>query len=135
MSKASLENFGRRAGLVLLVVVLGGCGGGVPDPEPTDPKKAVSALQGCLEKWKSGSTIEALQKETPVVYAADEDWQAGLKLVAFELRDVLDQEAGSTRVPVRLHLQSPNGLWWKEVEYNVTVRDKVVSIIRQDVPG
>ncbi|MFN0018506.1 MAG: hypothetical protein ACKVP0_09620 [Pirellulaceae bacterium] len=135
MSEANSVTVGRWAALVLLAVVLGGCGGGVTDPAPTDPKQAATALQACLEKWKSGSTIEALQKETPVVYAADEDWQAGIKLVAFELRDVLGQEAGSTRIPVRLHVQSPNGLWWKEVEYNVTVREKVVSVLRQDAPN
>jgi hypothetical protein len=132
MEKLRLKTAGYVAGLMLAAVLFAGCGG-VPTPKPTDPKKAVSSLQAALEKWKSGATIESLQQEKPIVYASDEDWQAGLKLSAFELRDVKDQGGFSTHIPVRLNIQSSSGLLWKEVEYNVTVRDTAVSIARQDV--
>jgi len=121
------------AALLLAAAFLAGCGG-VPTPEPTDPKAAVTVLRTTLEKWKNGTSIAALQKETPAVYASDEDWEAGQKLVSFELRDVVDQGGFAARIPVRLNIQSPNGLLWKEVEYKVTVRDTVVNIMKQDVP-
>ena len=122
------------AAILLAAAFVAGCGG-TPNPKPTDPKKAVTALQTTLEKWKNGTSIAALQKETPAVYASDEDWEAGSKLVAFELRDVLDQGGFATRIPVRLNIQSPNGLLWKEVEYNVSVSETIVNIMKQDVPN
>lgn len=121
------------AAILFVAAFLAGCGG-TPRPQPTDPTKAVTVLKTTLEKWKNGTPIAALQKETPAVYASDEDWEAGQKLVAFELRDVLDQGGVATRIPVRLNIQSPNGLLWKEVEYNVTVKDTVVNIMKKDVP-
>ena len=133
MIKFRLRTAGYFALSLLAAVWLAGCGG-FSNPEPTDPKKAVSALQTALEKWKSGATIQSLQQEKPVVYASDEDWEAGLKLTAYELRDVMDQGGFSAHIPVRLNIQSPNGLWWKEVEYNVTVKDTAVSILRHDAP-
>jgi hypothetical protein len=122
------------AAILLAVAFVAGCGG-VPVPKETDPTKAVTVLKTALEKWKSGTSIDALQKETPPVYASDEDWEAGSKLMAFELRDVLDQGGFATRIPVALHIQSPNGLLWKEVEYKVTVGQKAVNIMKQDVPN
>ena len=119
--------------LLMAATLLAGCGG-VPEPAKTDPKKAVASLQAALEKWKSGATIESLQKEKPVMYASDEDWQAGLKLAAYELRDVKSQGGYSAHIPVRLNFDSSNGLLWKEVEYDVTVKDSAVSISRLDVP-
>lgn len=68
------------------------------------------------------------------MYASDEDWQAGLKLAAYELRDVKSQGGYSAHIPVRLNFDSSNGLLWKEVEYDVTVKDSAVSISRLDVP-
>ena len=134
MSGIKLTTDLRGAVLLLPATLLAGCGG-VPTPEPTDPKQAVTVLRTTLEKWKNGTSIAALQKETPAVYASDEDWEAGKKLVAFQLRDVLDQGGFDTRIPVALNIQSPNGLFWKEVEYKVTVRPTVVNIMKQDVPN
>lgn len=121
------------AAILLTAAFVAGCGG-TPTPKPTDSPKAVSALRTTLEKWKNGTSIAALQQETPAVYASDEDWEAGEKLVAFELRDVLDQGGSAARIPVRLNIQSPNGLLWKEVEYKVTVTETIVNIMKQDVP-
>ena len=122
------------AAILFAATFVAGCGG-TPTPKATDPAKAVTALKTTLEKWKNGTSIAALQKETPAVYASDEDWEAGEKLVAFELRDVLDQGGFATRIPVRLNIQSPNGLLWKEVEYKVTVRETIVNIMKHDVPN
>lgn len=122
------------AATLFAAAFVAGCRG-TPNPKPTDPTKAVAILKTTLEKWKNGTSIAALQKETPAVYASDEDWEAGQKLVAFELRDVLDQGGFATRIPVRLNIQSPNGLLWKEVEYNVSVGETSVNIMKQDVPN
>jgi len=134
MSVSKLKAVLPGAAILLAAAFVAGCGG-TPNPKPTDPTKAVAILKTTLEKWKNGTSIAALQKETPAVYASDEDWEAGEKLVAFELRDVLDQGGFDTRIPVRLNIQSPNGLLWKEVEYNVSVGETSVNIMKQDVPN
>ena len=134
MSERKPKAVFRDVALLLVAAFVAGCGG-TPTPKPTDPTKAVAILKTTLEKWKNGTSIAALQKETPAVYASDEDWEAGLKLVAFELRDVLDQGGFATRIPVRLNIQSQNGLLWKEVEYNVSVGETSVNIMKQDVPN
>ena len=134
MSVSKLKAVLPGAAILLAAAFVAGCGG-TPNPKPTDPTKAVAILKTTLEKWKNGTSIAALQKETPAVYASDEDWKAGEKLVAFELRDVLDQGGFTTRIPVRLNIQSPNGLLWKEVEYNVSVGETSVNIMKQDVPN
>src|SRR6187399_1664504 len=134
MSLSNLKAPLRGAAILLAVAFVAGCGG-TPIPKPTDPTKAVAVLKTTLEKWKNGTSIAALQKETPAIYASDEDWEAGLKLVAFELRDVLDQGGFAIRIPVRLNIQSQNGLLWKEVEYNVSVGETSVNIMKQDVPN
>ena len=134
MSASKLMAALPSAAILFAAAFVTGCGG-TPIPKETDPTKAVAVLKTTLEKWKNGTSIAALQKETPAVYASDEDWEAGEKLVAFELRDVLDQGGFATRIPVRLNIQSPNGLLWKEVEYKVTVGQKAVNIMKQDVPN
>jgi hypothetical protein len=118
----------RDAALLLAPIFLAGCGPSVPPP--ADPHQATISLQAALEKWKQGTKIDTLRQEQPAVYAVDEDWQDGQKLVHFEVREALP-EGGLTRIPVRLHIQSPNGVWWKEVQYKVST-DRVVSIVRKD---
>ncbi len=119
----------REAVLLLAACLLFGCGG-PPVPTPTDTHLATASLQAALEKWKQGTKIDALRQERPAVYAVDEDWQEGRKLVNFEVREAF-REGAIARIPVRIHLESPNGLWWKEVEYRVSTKP-VVSIVRQD---
>ena len=130
MSEEKLKTILRGAALLLAAVFLAGCRG-TPIPKETDPKKAVASLQTTLNKWKSGTPIESLTKENPPVYAVDVDWRAGLKLVSFELRDVVDQGGVGAHIPVRLDIQTPNGLWSKEVEYRIQT-EPVVSIVRSD---
>lgn len=129
MSENNSQTAFRGAALLLAAVLLAGCGGS-PKLTPADPKKAVSSLQMTLEKWKNGTSIDALRQEKPAVYVVDEDWQAGLKLASFQLRDVIDQGGVTARIPVRLDIQSPNGLWSKEVEYRVQT-EPVISIVRE----
>ena len=132
MSGKKLTAVLRCAALLLAAAMLAGCGSGSgPQVKPADPQKAAASLQANLEKWKSGVTIDALSQEKPTVHVVDEDWQAGQKLVSFELRDVGDQVGATARIAVRLNLQSPNGQWWKEVEYRVST-EPFVSIVRKD---
>jgi hypothetical protein len=118
----------RVATLLFAAPFLAGCGG-IPVPPPVDPHQATASLQAALEKWKQGTAIGALRQENPPVYAVDEDWQDGRKLVNFEVRETL-QEGAIARIFVRLHIDSPNGLWWKEVEYRVNT-EPVINIVRE----
>ena|SRR5688572_18183705 len=132
MSGTKLTAVLRGAAPLLAAAMLVGCGrGSSPQIMPVDTKKAAASLQANLEKWKNGVSIDALRQEKPTVHVVDEDWQAGQKLVSFELRDVGEQGGATARIPVRLDIQSPNGLWWKEVEYRVST-EPFVSIVRKD---
>ncbi len=130
MSERNSQTSLRSAALLLAVVWLAGCGGRIPAPKAADPRKAATSLQATLDKWKNGASIDALRQEQPVVHAVDEDWQAGLKLISYELRDVVDDGGAFARIPVRLNIQSPNGQLWKEVEYDVQTEPQV-SIVRR----
>lgn len=119
-----------RTGFLLFVSALfAGCGG-EPKLTPADPKQAAAALQATLDKWKGGASLDDLRQTKPVVHVVDEDWQGGLKLVNFVLRDVSEQGGVNARIPVGLNIQSPNGLLWKEVEYDVQT-EPIVSIVRR----
>lgn len=128
MSAAGFKTIVPCAAILLAALCLAGCGSSAAPP--ADPHQATVSLKAALEKWKEGAPVNSLHQQSPAVYVLDEDWQDGQKLVSFEVRDALN-EGTFARIPVRLHIQAPNGLWWKEVEYKVST-DRVVSIVRHD---
>jgi hypothetical protein len=115
--------------LLFVAALFAGCGS-EPKLTPADPKQAAATLQSTLEKWKSGVPLDDLRQAKPVVHVVDEDWQGGLKLVNFVLRDVSEQGGVNARIPVGLNIQSSNGMLWKEVEYDVQT-EPVISIVRR----
>ena len=124
----------RHAAIVCVLVLawlVAGCGGNRAMPNATDKDKAAVGLKTMLDKWKAGATMDSLEKETPAIHAADEDWEAGHKLVSYEVLPVTASGGLNARIPAVLEIESPTGVQRKNVEYLVETSPRL-SIIRQD---
>jgi hypothetical protein len=89
-----------------LAVLLSGCG--KPLDEPVDPAKATEALNTAFGAWKQGEKYGALAQRQPPVYFNEPEWEAGKKLLNYELGPVtLSGRQG--RCSVKLTLQDGAG--------------------------
>ena len=91
--------------LILLTLILSGCGGGdgaVTSFQPTGTT-AKAALTTALDAWKSGrekpGTIESSK---PVVEVQDQIWDSGRKLKEFQIGDETAVAGVPTRFKVKL---------------------------------
>src|SRR5262245_62169538 len=88
-------------------LVLAGCGDSLP-PE-TDPVKGREVLKTVLSAWTVGQSMHDLGRQSPPITAYDPDWEAGRKLIMFEL-DPTDRRAGvDLLVKVKLTLEGKDG--------------------------
>ena len=99
-------------------------------PKSADEASAVAALRAALDKWKAGAAAESLGKETPAVHAVDQDWEAGSKLVSYELQPAIPSSGISARIPAVLDIQTAAGVQRKNVQFLVQT-DPVISIVRE----
>jgi len=122
----------RGAGVSLLVLplLLAGCGGGHSMPKVADEAAAVTALKTTLDKWKAGGTADSLSQENPAIHALDHDWEAGSKLVSYELQPAKPTIGVSARIPAVLEIQSAAGVERKTVQYQVET-DPKLSVVRE----
>jgi hypothetical protein len=101
-----------------LLLLVAGCGGG-PDLD-----KARSAVKTSLDAWKQAGTPQKLSEQAITI--AEPDWQAGYRLLDYELKDASAQPQQGPRVVVVLNLQDRAGKKVnKEVAYEVILEDKV----------
>ncbi len=124
--------FPRGAGASLLIfpLLLAGCGGGHSMPKAADPATAVATLKTTLDKWKAGATADSLRQEKPAIHAVDEDWEAGSKLVAYELQPTKPTTGISARILAVLDIQTAAGVERKTVQYLVET-DPGLSVVRE----
>jgi hypothetical protein len=110
----------RRPFLTLLPCLAGvlgaGCSSG-PVHAPVDAGKAREVLTTALESWKKGDKIDALQAASPPVYVIDPEWQAGAKLLSYEVAGDGEEKDAHLFCPVRLTVRDPSG---REVKREVT---------------
>jgi hypothetical protein len=69
--------------LLLALGVLTGCTNSLP-PE-TDPAKGRGALKKVLDTWVNGGKLQDLKNSSPPIVAYDQDWEAGHKLIKYEV--------------------------------------------------
>src|SRR5262245_12748988 len=94
-------------GLWPAFLVLAGCGDSLP-PQ-TDPIKGREVLTSTLTKWSAGKSMNDVRGESPPVVVYDPDWEAGQKLILFEL-DRADGRSGvDLLVSVKLTLEGKSG--------------------------
>lgn len=110
-----MSNLGRRqlilvASTVVAVIAtfVAGCSPG-PRNAPVDPGKARDTLKAALDSWKKGEPSTALEKGSPPIYVIDPEWQAGARLVDYQILGDGEEKDAQLFAPVRLVLRGPAG--------------------------
>lgn len=118
---------------LFLILVLSGCGGASPVKLQGEPTDAVGALDDALKEWQAGKKVEDLKDEDPQMIVRDEDWEAGAKLKAFEIKKDATKDGGNWRVEATLKLEGKGQPSTPKVAaYAVALDSKVISIQRKD---
>ena len=92
-------------GLACCLPILG-CGKNLE--EAVDPGKAGEVMSTALEAWKQGDAYGALEKRQPPIYFNEREWEAGKKLLKYEVGPVaLSGRQG--RCSVKVILQDSAG--------------------------
>jgi hypothetical protein len=116
-----------RAGLLLTLAALSGCGGASNAHQPS-ASTARAALDSALSAWKNGEAADTLAAKSPSVQAVDTHWRAGAKLESYEVVKEAPGD-GDQRFTVLLaendSKTKATGSAKKEVTYIVIGRDPV----------
>ena len=134
MNFASLRA-GRAATICMIAAVagmlFGGCSGEGARAARVNPPRAREALRTALESWKKGEPPSALKSASPAIVIQDFEWQAGQKLVGYEVTSDGSDDDANLRIPVRLMLRDPGGREvQKEVVY-VVGTSPVLTVFRE----
>jgi hypothetical protein len=100
----------------LLLVIGSGCGPEIQNA-PVDADKARATLRTALESWKKGEPATALQNLSPPIYIIDQEWQAGAKLISYEMIGDGEEKDANLFCKVKLTTRTSAG---KEVQQEVT---------------
>ncbi len=129
MKIRSIATWLRRL-LVLLCLVIAGCGGSEGRNLSLDEDVARDSCKEFLETWKSGGKAAELE---PDIIGKDQDWDAGHKLVNYEFLPNEMDGGSNLHIPVRLTLNKTQGGEVKlDVVYIVGTTPKV-SVFRDAI--
>jgi hypothetical protein len=87
---------------VLALVLLSGCSG-PSRANPVDPSLARESLKIALDHWKKGEDSQTLQASATPMVAKDYEWDAGAKLLDYQILDERSEDA-NLRVQVKITL-------------------------------
>lgn len=125
---------GRRAPVacVALAVALAvaGCGD-APKAPRVNTEAARAALQQTLEAWKSGKTPQSLKESSPAITAQDMDWEAGQKLLGFEVLGEGKDDDANVRIPVELTIEGKGGKEQRKKVSYVVGTSPAVTVFRE----
>ena len=112
--------------LLLLIPLAGGCSTQLP--QAANPGQAQAALKSALEAWQKGETPESLQSRSPAIHVNDSGWEAGERLVNYEIQS--EQASGqSWKARVLLTVQrGGNAPLQQQVSYTVDTNPAVVVV-------
>lgn len=100
----------------ILATLAAGCNHG-PQIDPLDAGRARDVLKTALDSWKKGDAVTALQAGSPPIYVIDPDWEAGAKLVNYQILGDGEEKDAQLFAKVRLTLRNPGGT---DVTHEVT---------------
>lgn len=112
--------------VVLLTVSLSaGCGSSGSAPG-LDEAVAKNSLTQVLDAWKQGQTPETLQQASPSIIAVDFQWQAGQRLVRYQVLEPSTNDGSNLHVRVELELEDGAGVRSKQTtKYTVGTSPKI----------
>ncbi|MEZ6068627.1 MAG: hypothetical protein R3B90_23595 [Planctomycetaceae bacterium] len=93
--------------LATACAVLIGCGQ-APPPPPPSPDFAAKALTDFLETWKADGSAEDLSRRTPPIRGVEPEWDAGTKLIDYEIEESGNTFGNSYSVRTRLKVRRVN---------------------------
>lgn len=113
--------------LVLLCVMSIGCGG--PRGQAVNPATAKEVGKTFLQAWQDGKKVEDLK---PGIIGVDREWNAGKKLVAFEI--LPDESNQGTRLimSVKLTLKDDKGVESKSTAKYAVSTAPAVTVLRDE---
>lgn len=125
----SLAKLCRKCVIVVAAIFLTGCGT-APVQVGGNANDAVQAVKDVLKEWQAGKTVAELKGASPSIVVRDEEWEAGVKLTAFEVQPEAKAEGGNWKVDVTI---TTNGAipGPKAAAYSVTVEPRIL-VFRMD---
>jgi hypothetical protein len=127
-----------RVSLLVLVVSLTlvaqlGCGRPDPAARMSDSAKAREVLVQALDGWKKGETLQAFQGANPAITVVERQWQAGAKLLDYEIAG--DGQPVGFDIQFTVTLKTQEGKRSSEkATYIVSTNPKLV-VIRSEAGG
>jgi hypothetical protein len=91
--------------LALAIILQLGCG---QTAQQSDPDRARETLRQALDAWQNGETQETLQKQSSIT-AVEPSWQAGHRLLEYEILGDGHSSGFDWQCKVRLSLQDAGG--------------------------
>lgn len=117
--------------VTLAAALAAGCsGGGSGAAGAVDAPKAREALKAALDGWKRGDKPEKLQSASPPMTVSDMDWQAGAKLLSYQMKDDGKEYGPNLNVPVDLTIRTPQGKEAKKTVSYVVGTSPTVTVFR-----
>ncbi|HEY2155947.1 MAG TPA: hypothetical protein VGH33_09980 [Isosphaeraceae bacterium] len=113
----------------LTVALVAGCSGS-GGAGPVDAPRAREALKTALDGWKRGDVPASFATASPAMTVQDMDWQAGAKLVAYQVADDGKDFGLNLHVPVMLTLRTPQGKDVKKSVNYVVGTTPIVTVFR-----
>src|SRR5947209_4552527 len=107
----------RTLPIALLASVALGCSGGPREASRVDAPRAREALRAALDGWKGGKAPADFKAGSPPMTVQDAEWEAGARLVDYQVSGDGRPDDANLRVPVRLTLGGSGG---KTIARNVT---------------
>jgi hypothetical protein len=117
--------------LCFLLLLCAGCSTGPKRAADVEPEKARDALRTALESWKKGDKPETLQQRSPAITVQDMDWESGLRLLSYELKDEGSAYDANLYCEVRLTLRTPQGAEAKKEVTYIVGTSPVLTVFRK----
>lgn len=123
------EMIGQGITTLFASCMFAGCAGS-RHAEPVDPSQAREALKAALDGWKKGNAPAALQSATPPITVQDLDWQAGARLVDYQVDGAERPVEANLYVPVKLTLRTARGKEVKKQVNYIVATSPIITVFR-----
>lgn len=111
--------------VILIASVCAGCGSSKVAPD-LDEGLAQSSLAAALDAWKQDQTPESLRQGSSSIIVVEPQWQAGQKLVNYQVLEPITNDGSNLHVPVELELEDADGASSKQtVTYTVGTSPRI----------